>query len=322
MATARAPEAEASEAGALARAGAREAAGSREQARARYPDSTGFVERDGVRIFYEVYGSGEPTVLLLPTWSIIHSRFWKLQIPDLARRYRVVTFDGRGNGRSDRPASAEAYAESEFAADALAVMDATGTDRAVLIALSMGAQRGLLLATDHAERVAGAVFIGPALDLEWFAPGREPVDDFLDHRNTDEGWAKYNAHYWRRDYRGFLEFFFSKVLTEAHSTKPTDDAVGWGLETDPETLILTQLAPGIGKRDDILARIARVQCPVLVIHGREDAIRAYEQGGELARASGGRLITIEGGGHMPNARDPVKVNLAIRDFVQSLRQGL
>jgi pimeloyl-ACP methyl ester carboxylesterase len=322
MATARAPEAEAPEAEAPGRAGAREAAGSREQARARYPDTTGFVERDGVRIFYEVYGSGEPTVLLLPTWSIIHSRFWKLQIPDLARRYRVVTFDGRGNGRSDRPASAEAYAESEFAADALAVMDATGTDRAVLIALSMGAQRGLLLATDHAERVAGAVFIGPALDLEWFAPGREPVDDFLNHRDTDEGWAKYNAHYWRRDYRGFLEFFFSKVLTEAHSTKPTDDAVGWGLETDPETLILTQLAPGIGKRDDILARIARVQCPVLVIHGREDAIRAYEQGGELARASGGRLITIEGGGHMPNARDPVKVNLAIRDFVQSLRQGL
>jgi pimeloyl-ACP methyl ester carboxylesterase len=80
-----------------------------EQHRARYPDATGFVERDGVRVFYEVYGSGEPTVLLLPTWSIIHSRFWKFQIPDLARRHRVVTFDPRGNGRSDRPDSAEAY---------------------------------------------------------------------------------------------------------------------------------------------------------------------------------------------------------------------
>ena len=75
----------------------------REQARARYPDTTGFIERDGVRVFYEVYGSGEPAILLLPTWSIIHSRFWKMQIPDLARRYRVIAFDGRGNGRSDRP---------------------------------------------------------------------------------------------------------------------------------------------------------------------------------------------------------------------------
>jgi len=75
--------------------------------RARYPDQEGFVERDGVRIFYEVFGTGGPTVLLLPPWSIVHSRIWKAQIPYLARHCRVVTFDGRGNGRSSRPASAE-----------------------------------------------------------------------------------------------------------------------------------------------------------------------------------------------------------------------
>ena len=46
----------------------------REQTRARYPDEEGYVERDGVRVFYEVYGHSEPTVFLLPTWSIIHSR--------------------------------------------------------------------------------------------------------------------------------------------------------------------------------------------------------------------------------------------------------
>ena len=69
--------------------------------------------------------TGERTVLLLPTWSIVHSRFWKVQIPYLARHFRVVTFDGRGNGRSDRPAGADAYSANEFAADALAVMDAT-----------------------------------------------------------------------------------------------------------------------------------------------------------------------------------------------------
>src|ERR671915_2159352 len=100
----------------------------REQTRARYPDDSGYVERDGVRLYYEVYGSGEPTVFLLPTWSIIHSRQWKMQIPYLARHCRVLTFDGRGNGRSDRPPTG--YAEAEFAADALAVMDATDTDRA------------------------------------------------------------------------------------------------------------------------------------------------------------------------------------------------
>ena len=80
----------------------------REQTRARYPGVTGYVERDRVRVFYEVYGSGEPTILLLPTWSIVHSRLWKAQIPYLARHFRVVTFDGRGNGRSDRPVGAAA----------------------------------------------------------------------------------------------------------------------------------------------------------------------------------------------------------------------
>jgi pimeloyl-ACP methyl ester carboxylesterase len=293
----------------------------REQARARYPDTTGFVERDGVRVFYEVYGSGEPTILLLPTWSIIHSRFWKMQIPDLARRHRVITFDGRGNGRSDRPESAEAYAEAEFAADAIAVMDATGTERAVVMGLSMGAMRGLLLATDHADRVAGIVFIGPSLALQPRPREREAVNQFLQELDTDEGWAKYNAHYWRRDYRAFLEFFFSQVLSEAHSTKPTEDAISWGLETDPETLILTELAPGIGDRDATLARCARVTCPVLVIHGRDDRISQHSRGEELARATRGRLVTIDGGGHMPNARDPVKVNLVLREFIAGLRRG-
>ena len=88
--------------------------------------------------------TGEPTVLLLPTWSIVHSRHWKMQIPYLARHCRVLTFDGRGNGRSDRPAEPDAYREEEFAADALAVMDATGTERAVLVSLSRGAERSLL----------------------------------------------------------------------------------------------------------------------------------------------------------------------------------
>ena len=172
----------------------------------------GYVERDGVKIFYEVFGDGEPTVLLLPTWSIIHSRQWKMQIPYLSRHCRVITFDGRGNGRSDRPTEAEAYAEREFAADAIAIMDATHTDQAVIVGFSRGAQRGLLLAAHHPERVQAAVFIGPA-----YQGGGKVVPQRIEHEWGDEldsyeGWAKYNKHYWLRDHRGFLEFFFSQVF--------------------------------------------------------------------------------------------------------------
>ena len=72
-----------------------------------------------------------------------------------------MTFDGRGNGRSDRPAAG--YGEVEFAADALAVMDATATGRALIVSLSVGAQRALIPAAEHPDRVTGAVFICPAV---------------------------------------------------------------------------------------------------------------------------------------------------------------
>ena len=166
-----------------------------EQTRARYPDEEGYVERGGVHVFYEVYGSGEPTVLLLPTWSIVHSRHWKMQIPYLARHCRVLTFDGRGNGRSDRPPDPDAYREEEFAADALAVMDATGTERAVLVSLSRGAERSLHLAAGHPERVDKLVFISPALPLPPAAPRRKAETEFSEPREEYAGWDTWNRHY-------------------------------------------------------------------------------------------------------------------------------
>jgi pimeloyl-ACP methyl ester carboxylesterase/predicted glycosyltransferase len=287
-------------------------AGAREQTRARYPDEEGYVERDGVRVLYEVYGSGDPTFLLLPTWSIIHSRHWKAQIPYLARHARVVTFDGRGNGRSDRPATLEAYAEREFAADALAVMDATSTEKAVLVGLSAGVLWGALLAAEHPERVAGAVFIASAAPFgQHLARMQQPFDE---PRESYEGWEKYNRHYWLEDYRGFLEFFFGQVFTEPHSTKQIEDCVGWGLETSPETLALTYTGRVLNDRDEFTRMCERIACPVLVLHGTEDAIRPFAAGAHLAEVTGGTLVPLEGSGHCPHARDPVRVNLLLREF--------
>lgn len=63
--------------------------------RARYPDCDGTVVRDGVGIRYERYGRGRPAILLLPTWSLVHSRHWKMQVAYLARHFTVVCSDGR-----------------------------------------------------------------------------------------------------------------------------------------------------------------------------------------------------------------------------------
>ncbi len=285
----------------------------REQTRARYPDEEGFVERDGVSVFWERYGDGDPTILFLPTWSIVHSRCWKMQIPYLARHCRVLVFDPRGNGRSDRPQESEAYDEAEFTADAIAVLDATGTDRAFVVGLSMGAQRGLLLAAQHPERVEGAVFIGPALPLAAQTPRARAVISFDEEFESYEGWRKYNRHYWLEHYADFLQFFFSQVFTEPHSTKQIEDCVGWGLELTPETLVATEGGAGLDE-STVRELAAQVRCPVLVIHGEDDAIRSSSTGAALAELTAGTLVTLDGSGHCPHARDPVKVNLLIRDF--------
>jgi pimeloyl-ACP methyl ester carboxylesterase len=284
---------------------------------ARYPDDSGYVERDGVRLYYEVYGSGEPTVLLLPTWSLVHSRHWRMQISYLSRHCRVVTFDGRGNGHSDRPHGAEAYSIRTFALDALAVLDVTATERAVVAGVSCATLWGVLLAAEHPERVAGAAFIGPAVPLAPQLPERTvyPYDEPLD---TDEGWARYNLHHWRRDYRDFLDFFVGKCFTEPHSTKQIEDAVGWALETTPQVLADHDAGIDLAIGVDFGELCSRIRCPVLVIHGSDDRVRAHAQGAALAEATGGQLVTLEGSGHLPQARDPVKVNLLLREFLESL----
>jgi len=288
-----------------------------EQTRARYPDESGYVERDGVRVYYEVYGSGEPTLLLLPTWSLMHSRHWKMQIPYLARHYRVVTFDGRGNGRSDRPKNPEAYDERQYAADALAVLDETKTDRAVIVGFSLGGQRGLLLAAEQPERIEGAVFIGPAFTGGGDSLPERAVYDFDTEYDTFEGWAKHNRFFWLRDYGDWVEFFVSKIFTEPHSTKPIEDGVAWGLETDAETMIATQDARGLTPEES-RELCARVRCPVLVIQGENDAITSFSRGAAMADQIGGELVLLEGSGHAPHLRDPVQVNLLIREFLDSL----
>ena len=226
-----------------------------------------------------------------------------------------MTFDGRGNGRSDRPRGVEAYLPAEFAADALAVMDATGTDHAILVGLSAGAQWGSLLAAEHPERVAGIVFIGPAVWLGEPHPERAQ-HSFTEPLDTDEGWAKENVHYWMRDYRGYLEFFFSRMFTERHSTKQIEDCIGWALETDPETLADSRLALVQGDPVQWRGVYERIRCPVMVIHGDADAIRPHATGAALAELTGGRLVTMEGVGHNPHGRKPVRVNLLLRDFAE------
>jgi pimeloyl-ACP methyl ester carboxylesterase len=144
-----------------------------------------------------------------------------------------------------------------------------------------------------------------------------------------DGWYLYSAAAWRRDWARFAEFFFGQVFNEPHSTKQIEDAVDWALDTDPETIITGEDAaylPGIepagasersaSPEPAALGYARRVRCPSLVIHGDADAITHISGGRRLAEALGARLVVLTGSGHNPLGREPVKVNLLIREFAR------
>ena len=285
--------------------------------RAREPDISGVVTRDGVRVAYDVYGDDNPvTIVLLPAWIIADSRLWKMQVPVLARRHRVIVVEGRGNGRSDRPVGPEAYTAAEYVADAIAVLDATGTDRAIAMGVSLGGDLVVEMATSHPDRTIGGALITPALAHVGSPLPEQRVVDFHARLDADEGWALYNEHAWRRDLPRFAEFFWSQVFTEPHSTKATEDGVAWTAGTDAATLIATELAPNsVTSRADARERLRSVRCPTLVIVGSDDAIVSADCGTTAAEVMGSDLLVVERGGHCPQARDPVRVNRSLLEFV-------
>jgi pimeloyl-ACP methyl ester carboxylesterase len=284
--------------------------------RARHPDLEGHVEREGVRIGYESFGSGDAVVLLFPTWTIVHSRFWKLQVPYLARHFRVITFDGPGNGRSDRTTDPAHFASDAYAGYAAAVLAELEVETVVAVGLSRGAEYVLRFAALHPTTVQALVLVGSALPLVDQTPDRiESARHFHDHYPEDpQGWEKYNLAYWRDHYRDFADFFFSETFSEPHSTKQQEDAVGWAMETSPDVLAAEAHRPGHGLTGPEL--FEGIHHPTLVVHGTEDRIHRHEVGEEAARLSGGELSSMAGSGHIPTARDPVRFNLILRQFVE------
>lgn len=292
---------------------------------AREPDRTGHVERDGVHVAWKVYGETarpeDPAVLLLPTWCLLTSDIWKLQVPFLARRTRVITYDPRGNGLSDRPPHPEAYERDQLAQDAVDVLDATDTARAVVVGFSAGNGPALDLACGSPERVAAWVAIAPYIPgLGVFPEERhEAFDRWADDTGEPEGWGRYNRYAWLRDYRGFAEFFFDQMVTEPHSTKLVEDLLGWSSRTDGETLVRAQVADVPGPLS-LEEQCSAVSCPVVVVHGDDDQIIPRDHGERLAALTGGSLVTFEGSGHAPQGRDPVAVNRVLDGVLSAARE--
>lgn len=285
------------------------------------PVREGAVTQHGVLTHYAVYGTDGPTIFLLMPDVIVQARAWKAQVPFLARSFRVITADPRGNGGSDRPTDPADYAFERMEDDAWAVLDEVGAGEAVLCGVCSGAGLGLVMAARRPERVQGVVAINPGLGLTPPHPWRVQ-HDFDAELGTTEGWAKQNRHYWESDWPGFAEFFFTEMFPEPHSTKQIEDCVGWACDSGAAVNLADAGARPSAHLtgEEARALCASVRCPVLVIVGSEDRCQVPERGRIVAELTGGDLVVLDGAGHLPMARDPVRVNLLLRDFMRRVCQ--
>lgn len=285
--------------------------------------ASGWVHRGGCRIGWQEFGAGDQTVLLLPTWSIVHTDFWRHQVGVLAERYRVLTFDGLGNGASDRPTNPSLYGDFPVVADAVAVLDACGVHQAAVLGVSQGGPWALALAGQHPERVSAAVFIAPNVLLAPGHPERLAASARFDERlASHDGWLKSNRHYWLEHFEDYLRFFFSQCFTEPDSDPQIEHFLSMGLETTPQVLLATGgteqtcLTP-----EQTAAFAASLTCPSLVLHGDADAITPLARGTELARLARSELVVLPGSGHEPQCRNPQPTNDLILSFLDCALGG-
>jgi predicted glycosyltransferase/predicted alpha/beta hydrolase family esterase len=197
-------------------------------------------------------------------------------------------------------------------------LDAASVDQTVLVAHCHAVPWAVRLAAEHPGRVLGLVAIAPGVAL---APPHhytvEPERRWTDTAEAPTEWAMRNRNFWRQKggYRRWIEFFFDRQLPEPHSTKQYEDTVGWALDTNAEAMIAERegrAAPSASATEDLCRRLAG---PVVVIHGSDDACQPISRGRRLAELTGGELVVLEGSGHLPHARDPVRVIRTITEFV-------
>ncbi len=255
-----------------------------------------YISRDGVKLFYQVTGSGDRDLFLLPQCQpVTYSRQWKNQIPYLSHYFRVATMDLRGNGRSERPPSG--YDLDTRYQDLLAVLAEAVRPPFALVALSCAAMLAFRYAVEHPDRLSHLVLVSGQYSESVPQPFEEKVAPVI-----------------RDDFPNWQRRLFARCLPEPHSLKGIEDSIAWSGETTPDVLVESLRAIDGSNVYDLLGR---VQVPTLALHGTLDKIVPYTHAEKLVAAiPGARLITFEGAGHVLHGRHPVKVNRLIRDFVQ------
>jgi len=250
---------------------------------------------DGTRIAWYRYGGGDRAILFVPTWNLVDARVVGHQVAALETRATIVTYDPRGAGASDRPTSG--YDFSLHAADALAVLEATGVERVALVTASRGVNPAVLLAADDPERYDRVAAVAPYMQL-----GAEPTP-------PNPVWLEAL----RTDWPGFIVPFMHQVFTEPDSADVIAEMIAIGLEATPEVVVTQELELDWERP---ASSLGRVTCPTLVVHGESDAAVPVALAQSIVTAMpNARLTLIPAGGHRPDIRTPELVNPILLEFL-------
>jgi len=248
-----------------------------------------FVRSDDVHIAWRTIGDGSPDILFAPGFvSHLDLRYRTQRVADfdakLARGRRLIAFDKRGVGLSDRIAKAPTIEDTVH--DMLAVLDAAGSQRAIIFAVSESGPAACLFATQYPERVAALILYGT------FAKGRKADDyPYMPSREAYDAWLAHLVDHWGRP--ASLELF-----TPSHAQDP-------GFRDGWARYLRASATPGSVKgileaaRDlDVRDTLANIRCPTLVMHRTGDKLIDWRAGRDMAAAiPNSEFIALDGIDH-------------------------
>jgi pimeloyl-ACP methyl ester carboxylesterase len=248
------------------------------------------LDRDGVKIHYEVHGEG-PTILLSHGYSST-SRMWDGQIAALRDRYRVVVWDFRGHGESDYPKDPAAYSEALTVGDMRALLDLVGAKKAIVAGLSLGGYMSLAFHATHPDRVR-------ALMLFDTGPGFK----------KDEARAKWNETAQRRaadfDARGLAALNASDEVKIVHHRDAS------GLAGSARGMLAQQ-------NDRVIRSLDTIAVPTLVLVGANDTNFLAATDYMAAKIKGSTKAVVPDAGHAANLHQPARFNRAVEAFLATL----
>jgi pimeloyl-ACP methyl ester carboxylesterase len=247
------------------------------------------VTRDGTELVYWTWPGADPPTLLLHGIGN-YGRYWDFFAAATLGRLRLIAPDARGHGESGRPA--DGYAPSDFAADAVAVLDRLGIERAVVVGHSMGGLHSIGLAAHHRERVDGLVIVDAS--PEPLPAGAERAQRLLTDRPARFGDRTEARAYLERTSPGYPDAVYENRL--AFAFREEDGGLVW--RSDPAAL--ERIMSGRMPREDRWKALGSIACRTLVVRGTRSNVLSDDVARRMVRTlPDGRLMELDAGHNVP-----------------------